>query len=105
RVPEVPGNARIILTEDEAKKDKSKWLKMREVGISATAISAILGINPYQTSFDVFRSKAAGWKENWVEPDLSDNPAVQAGVWLEEPVAQKAAEMLGLAVRTGGGLW
>lgn len=96
RVPKVPGNASLILPDCAGRED---WLKARQWGIGGSEIAALIGANDDMTPFDVFRNKLEGSK------DLSDIAAVEWGHRLEEAVALKTADELGLIIRPGGGLW
>ena len=35
----------------------TQWLKLRKTGISGTDVSAILGLNPFKTPFEVYQDK------------------------------------------------
>lgn len=96
RVPEIPGDAKLIVSE---KAGREKWLEARKGGIGGSEIGALLGVSEYSTPFDVFRAKVGEAK------DLSHLPWIQAGHDYEEPVAQRTAREIGLVSRTGGGLW
>lgn len=96
RVPTIPGDAKLILSE---RAGREQWLASRKSGIGGSEIGALLGVSEYMTPFDVFRNKVGESK------DLSHLPQIEWGHRLEDAVALKAADELGLAARTGGGLW
>jgi putative phage-type endonuclease len=96
RVPTIPGNARLLLSE---RASHAEWLKSRKSGIGGSDIGALLGVSEYATSFSVWRDKVGESK------DISGRPEIEWGHLLEDPVALKAAKELGLTARTGGGLW
>lgn len=52
-----------------------EWLNLRQNGIGGSECSAILGLNPYMTSYDLWQYKT-GMK---TPPDLSQNSAVIFG--------------------------
>jgi putative phage-type endonuclease len=72
-------------------------LELRRSGIGGSDIAAILGLSPYATPLDVFRSKV----ENYVQ---SDSWAFRRGRLLEPVVAQIYAEETGAMLREVGTL-
>lgn len=114
RIPEMPGRCRLLLQAD-ARIDT--WLHARTSGIGGSEVAALLGISPYATAFDVFNAKVADTGElrfmlnepaggPKLRPELmTDDPILEWGHRLEDAVAVKAADELGLVARTGGGLW
>ena len=114
RIPDLPGRPELLLRADANLND---WLQARTQGIGGSEIAALLGVSPYATAFDVYKSKVdddgqlrflhdepvVGPK---VRPELmTDEPVLEWGHRLEDAVALKAADELGLVARTGGGLW
>jgi len=91
-----PERARVILPECAG---SAAWLAARQGGIGGSEIGALMGISEYETPFSVWNTKINGGK------DLSAVPAVEWGHRLEEVVAAKTAEEVGLVPRFGGGLW
>ena len=63
-------------------------LAMRQTGVTATDIGAILGINPYRTALDVYQEKIGS-----PQKDISENPAVYWGVKLEPLIAERYAQL------------
>lgn len=99
RVPQIPGPrplARIILPECAG---REAWLEARQGGIGGSEVGALVGVSEYETPFSVWNTKIHGGK------DLSGEAAVEWGHRLEDVVAEKTAEMVGLVSRPGGGLW
>ena len=96
RVPTIPGNARLYLSE---RASHAEWLKARQAGVGASEIGALLGVSEYMTPFSVWQAKVGESK------DLSGLAPIEWGHRLEDAVAQKAADELGLVARTGGGIW
>lgn len=88
--------ARIILPECAG---RERWLTARRSGIGGSEVGALVGISEYDTAFSVYNTKKNGGK------DLSALAAVEWGHRLEDVVAQKIAEEVGMASRFGGGLW
>jgi putative phage-type endonuclease len=97
RVAEVPNSpADLILPECAG---RERWLAARQEGIGGSEVGALIGVSEYETAMSVWNTKMNGGK------DLSDVPAVDWGHRLEEVVAQKTAEMVGVTSRFAGGLW
>lgn len=88
--------ARIILPECAG---REMWLAERQGGIGGSEVGALIGVSDYETPFSVWNTKTNGGK------DLSAVPAVEWGHRLEDVVAQKTAEQVGLTSRFAGGLW
>ena len=77
------------LTEDE------QWHFRRRLGIGGSEAGTILGLNKYQTAWDLW-----GIKTGRIQPpDLSGNMAVKMGHKLEQTVAELYAETTGKQVR------
>lgn len=99
RVPDIPGPhpaARLILPECAG---QEAWLAARQGGVGGSEIGALIGVSEHDTPFSVWNTKMHGGK------DLSAEPAVEWGHRLEDVVAEKTADVLGLVSRPGGGLW
>jgi putative phage-type endonuclease len=88
--------ARVILPECAG---RERWLAARQEGIGGSEVGALVGISEYETPWSVYNTKKRGGK------DLSALAAVEWGHRLEEVVAAKVAEEVGLVSRFGGGLW
>jgi len=97
RFAQVPNSpARVILPECAG---REKWLQARQEGIGGSEVGALVGISEYETAWSVYNTKKRGGK------DLSALAAVEWGHRLEDVVAQKVAEDVGMVSRFGGGLW
>mgnify|MGYP003653946546 CR=1 FL=1 len=60
-----------------------EWHQARKIGIGASEVGAIIGVNPYKSALRVWAEK-----RGLVEPpDLSDNPNVQRGNDFEDVIA------------------
>ena len=88
----------LILSVDAPRAD---WLAQRRLGITATDLPAILGLNKYKTAIDVWREKVAPGDDNF-EPAIGEAEAAFWGIALEDTVAGKWAEHKGVAVRRVG---
>lgn len=118
RTPYLPGEPKVLCP---AGAPIEQWLKWRTVGLGGSEVAAILGISPYATAFDIFRNKVnedgnlrhlveldaeeAG-AGTFVRPELlvGDNTVFEWGHRLEEAVALKVADELGLVARPSPGL-
>lgn len=97
RFAQVPNSpAQIVLPECAG---REPWLAARQDGIGGSEVGALVGISDYETSWSVWNTKKRGGK------DLSGKAAVEWGHRLEDVVAQKIAEEIGMVSRFGGGLW
>ena len=98
RFAQVPNSpSRIILPECAG---REAWLRARLEGIGGSEVGALIGVNEYETTWSIWNKKTS------TEPDkeLTGAP-IEWGHRLEEVVAQKTAQELGLVSRFGGGLW
>lgn len=94
-----PRNApsRLILPECAG---RAAWLAARREGIGGSEVGALIGANEHETAMSVWTKKMK------TEPDeeLTGAP-IEWGHRLEDVVAQKTAEEIGMVSRFGGGLW
>jgi len=88
--------AEVILPECAG---RGPWLAARMGGIGGSEVGALVGVSEYDTTFSVWNTKKRGGK------DLSGLAAVEWGHRLEDVVALKTAEEIGLVSRFAGGLW
>lgn len=95
QVPDSP--ARLILPECAG---RDRWLAARHEGIGGSEVGALVGVNEHETTWSIWNKKI-----NKVDKDLSDRAAVEWGHRLEEVVAAKTAEEIGMVSRFAGGLW
>ena len=83
--------------------DRAEWLNARVSGIGASEISAVMGVSPWQTSFDLYDKKKAGGAEDDV---LANNAAVKAGHFLEDAVARYYEDLSGRhVIKASAGDW
>jgi putative phage-type endonuclease len=97
RVAQVDNSpAQLILPECAG---QEMWLAARRGGVGGSEVGALIGVSEYETPFSIWNTKIHGGK------DLSGVAAVEWGHRLENVVAEKVAEELGLVSRFAGGLW
>lgn len=75
-------------------KSEDHWLQLKTEDISSTEISALFGISPYATLFEIWHQKKSGEVQR-----IDDNERMQWGRRMEDTIAQGVSEDLGLKVR------
>ncbi len=70
-----------------------EWLRLRKSGIGGSDAGAVCGMNPYSSAMKVFKEKTSE------EIEELDNEAIRIGHDLEDYVAQRFTEAIGLKVR------
>ena len=60
---------------------RQEWLKLREAGIGSSDVGTILGLNPYETPYQLWRRKMG------IDPPIAENFAMKAGHYLEDAVS------------------
>lgn len=63
-------------------KDRTEWLKYRESGIGSSEVATIVGLNPWETPYQLWRRKVG------LDAPKQENFAMKAGHYLEDAVAQ-----------------
>lgn len=63
-------------------KDRTEWLKYRESGIGSSEVATIVGLNPWETPYQLWRRKLG------IDPAKDETFAMKAGHYLEDAVAQ-----------------
>lgn len=63
-------------------KSHTDWLNERKSGIGSSEVATIVGLNPYQTPYQLWRVKLG------VDAPATENFAMRAGHYLEDAVAQ-----------------
>jgi len=97
RFAQVPNSpAQVILPECAG---RGPWLAARQAGIGGSEVGALVGISEYETAWSVYNTKKRPYKE------LEGVAAIEWGHRLEDVVAQKVADEIGMVSRFGGGLW
>lgn len=83
----------LVLSADAPREE---WLAERRKGIGGSDIATLLGINPYQSEYEL-------WLDKTGRPiDEQQTGAMQRGVWLEPHLASHFAQRTSLAVRRCG---
>ena len=80
----------IIITPDSF----DHWLQLKSEDVSSTEVSALFGISPYSTEFELFHQKLSGDIYT-----IEDNERMYCGRMMEDTIAQMASEQLGIKVR------
>lgn len=75
-------------------KDKEAWLKLRTKDITSTEISALFGMSPYFTKFELWHRKKSG-----EIPEFSDNNRMKWGRALQDAIAYQISGEKGFKVR------
>lgn len=74
------------------------WLQLKGADISSTEVSALFGISPYSTEFQLWHQKKAFIDSGDVHT-IDDNERMYVGRNVEDTIAKMAAEKLGIKVR------
>lgn len=61
--------------------DRAAWLQHRQSGIGSSEVATIVGLNPYETPYQLWRRKKG------LDPAKAETFAMRAGHYLEEAVA------------------
>ena len=62
-------------------KDRTEWLKCRESGIGSSEVATIVGLNPWETPYQLWRRKVG------LDAPKQENFAMKAGHYLEDAVS------------------
>ncbi|MBM6986236.1 MAG: YqaJ viral recombinase family protein [Acidaminococcaceae bacterium] len=93
-------DAKLILTVEDADRDHSKWLAVRNMGIGGSDAGVLMGANPW-------KSKYALWQEKTglIEPeDISEKDIVWFGSEQEPIIAKRFMQKTGKTVHRCGTL-
>lgn len=83
-----------------AHKDEAAWLEQRKLGIGASEIAAVMGLNSWKSALQIYAEKTGE-----IEPeDLSGNDSVFFGKEDEPSIAKRYRQKTGRAVSMGGEL-
>ena len=63
-------------------RDRAEWLKQRESGIGSSEVATIIGLNPWETPYQLWRRKIG------LDAPKNETFAMKAGHYLEDAVAQ-----------------
>lgn len=70
-------------------KSRKEWLKEREQGIGSSEVGTILGLNPWETPYQLWRRKMG------IDPPKQESFAMRAGHYLEDAVSRFYADETG----------
>ena len=73
-------------------KNRQEWLKARQAGIGSSEVATILGVNPYETPYQLWRRKKG------LDAPKEENFFMKAGHYLEEAVAKFYADETGVEI-------
>lgn len=68
---------------------REQWLIQRQNGIGSSEVATIIGVNPYETPYQLWRRKKG------LDPAKEENFAMRAGHYLEDAVARFFADETG----------
>lgn len=81
-------------------KDRAEWLEHRKGGIGSSEVASVLGLNPYETPYQLWRRKTGQ------EPPKEETFAMKAGHYLEEAVVRFWSDATGREViKSSAGDW
>ena len=75
-------------------KDKAHWLELRKQDVTSTEVSALFGVSPYLTGFELWHSK-----KNQTESSFAENTRMVWGTRLQDAIAQGVAKDNGWQIR------
>ena len=76
-------------------KNETEWLKLRQEDITSTEVSALFGLNPYMTEYELYHLKAG-----LSEDRFQENERVVWGKRLERAIAKGVAQDLEISVKS-----
>lgn len=81
-------------------RDHAEWMKYREGGIGSSEVGTILGLNPFETPYQLWRRKRG------IDPPKEENFAMRAGHYLEDAVSRFYADATGKEIiKRSAGDW
>jgi putative phage-type endonuclease len=81
-------------------KDRTEWLEHRKSGIGSSEVASILGLNPFETPYQLWRRKQG------IDPAKDETFAMKAGHYLEDAVTMFWADETGREViKSSAGDW
>ena len=75
-----------------AEGERDKWLNLRHQGIGSSEVGTLLGLNPFQTPYQLWRLKCG------LDTPAPENTAMRRGHYMEDAVAQWWSDETGLQV-------
>lgn len=77
-----------------------EWLEQRKLGIGSSEVGTILGVNPWETPYQLWRRKTGR------DPQIEENDAMRWGHYLEDAIAQAFQDETGKQViKASAGDW
>lgn len=73
-------------------KNRQDWLEARRLGIGSSEVGTILGVNPWETPYQLWRRKKG------IDPPQEENFYMKAGHYLEDAVARFYADSTGVEI-------
>lgn len=81
-------------------KSREEWLEVRKSGIGSSEVATIVGLNPWETPYQLWRRKVG------IDPPKEENFAMKAGHYLEDAVSRFWADETGRKViKRSAGDW
>lgn len=81
-------------------RDRREWLRHREKGIGSSEVGTILGLNPFETPYQLWRRKKG------IDAPKEENFAMRAGHYLEDAVSKFYADATGKdIIKASAGDW
>lgn len=81
-------------------KDRAEWLDVRKSGIGSSEVATIVGLNPWETPYQLWRRKLG------LDPAKEENFAMRAGHYLEDAVSMFWHDETGCEViKSSAGDW
>lgn len=81
-------------------KDRAEWLEYRKDGIGSSEVATILGLNPWETQYQLWRRKKG------LDAPKDETFAMKAGHYLEDAVSQFWADETGrVVIKSSAGDW
>lgn len=79
---------------------QAEWLECRKGGIGSSEAGAVMGLNPWQSAYQLWRLKLG------IDPPAQENFAMRAGHYLEDAVAHFYADATGaVIIKSSAGDW
>ena len=77
-----------------------EWLDQRKLGIGSSEVGTILGVNPYETPYQLWRRKLG------IDPPVQENDAMRWGHYLEDAIAKAFEDTTGKTIiKASAGDW
>lgn len=81
-------------------KERAEWLELRKTGIGSSEVATIVGLNPWETPYQLWRRKVG------IDAPKEENFAMKAGHYLEDAVSRFWADETGREIiKRSAGDW